>query len=86
MHSEMIPYLSGVKWSFDYLGRLLETPEGYKHALIALEHTNTLVVAESVKDLFADTVGEILFRRRLMIFGIAKKSCTQTMVQLSEAN
>ena len=71
MHSAIIPYLPGVKWSLDFLERLVETPEGYKDALMAVEKTTTFVVAEPVKALTAETVAEFLYKRLFMIFGIA---------------
>ena len=71
MHSPLVPTHPGSKWSLDFLERLVETPEGYKHVLVAVENTTTFVLAEPVKDLTAETVADFLYRRVFMTFGIA---------------
>ena len=72
MRSPLTPQQPGTKWSLDFLERLVETPEGFKHVLIAVENTTTFVVAEPVKDLTAETVAEFIYRRIFTTFGIAK--------------
>ena len=66
------PISAWVNWSLDFLERLVETPEGYEDALIAVESTTTFVMAEPVNDLTAETVAEFLYIRVFMIFAIAK--------------